>query len=81
MKADRKQIHRVRLRFSMRQLDGRLKKYSTGYTNPDLWVKDSPSPSRKPSHFVWVAFDNGAHETILWGCLQRQTNVGTWSDK
>jgi hypothetical protein len=81
MKADRTQINRVRLRFSMRQLDGRLRINSTGYTNPTLWVADSPTPHKKPNQFVWVAFDNGAHEKILWGCLQRQNNAGKWSDK
>jgi hypothetical protein len=81
MRADRKQIHRVKLRFSMRQLDARLKKDSTGYTNPKLWIKESPLPDKSPGQFVWVAFDNGAHATILWGCLQRQNEFGEWVDE
>ena len=81
MKVNREYIERDRLRFSMKQLDYRLKKNSTGYTNPKLWVQESPIEGKTPAQFIWVAFDNGAHERILWGCLQRlDGKTGKWVD-
>tara|TARA_R100000008_G_scaffold22781_1_gene12105 strand:- start:533 stop:781 length:249 start_codon:yes stop_codon:yes gene_type:complete len=81
MKVNRQDMERVRLRFSMKQLDHRLKVGSTGYTNPKLWVKESPIEGKVPAQFVWVAFDNGAHERILWGVLQRlDGKTGEWVD-
>jgi len=81
MKADREKPHRVRLRYSMKQLDYRLKANSTGYTNPYLWINESPLKNKAPAQFVWVAFDCGAHEKLLWGCLQRQDSFGEWVDE
>ena len=81
MKVNREYIERVRLRFSMKQLESKLKKHSTGYTNPKLWVKESPVEDKTPNQFVWVAFDNGADERLLWGVLQRlDGKTGKWVD-
>ena len=80
MKSDRSTIHRVKLRFAMKQLDRRLKAGSTGYTNPEIFIKESPVKGRYAGEFVWVAFDNGAHEPILWGCLLRQNYFGDWDE-
>lgn len=78
MKVNRKDIERVRLRHSMYQIDMRLRIQSTGYTNPRIWIKDSPIKGKDPKQFVWVAFDNGAHEPILWGNLERLDKNGKW---
>tara|TARA_R110000751_G_scaffold79711_1_gene160644 strand:+ start:304 stop:549 length:246 start_codon:yes stop_codon:yes gene_type:complete len=80
MKADREDIARVRIRHSMYQIDMRLRKESTGYTNPYLKVIKSPIVGKQPGQFVWVAFDNGAHEILLWGNLERQDNNGKWQE-
>lgn len=80
MKADREDITRVRLRHSMYQIDKRLRQNSTGYTNPKLKVTESPIEGKQPGQFVWVAFDNGAHEILLWGNLERQDNFGKWQE-
>ena len=52
----------------------------TGYTNPKLKVTESPIEGKQPGQFVWVAFDNGAHEMLLWGNLERQDNFGEWKE-
>lgn len=71
-------IERVRLRNSMYQIDMRLRAKSTGYTNPKLWIDKSPIEGKSPKQFVWVAFDNGAHEPMLWGNLERLDKSGKW---
>ena len=80
MKADREGVTRVRLRNSMYQMDRRLRAKSTGYTNPKLKVVNSPIKGKQPGQFVWVAFDNGAHEMLLWGNLERQDSFGKWQE-
>ena len=78
MKANREDIERVRLHNSMYQIDMRLRAKSTGYTNPKLWIDKSPIEGKSPKQFVWVAFDNGAHEPMLWGNLERLDKSGKW---
>ena len=80
MKANRQDITRVRLRHAMYQIDMRLRQNSTGYTNPKLNVGKSPIEGKKPGQFVWVAFDNGAHEIMLWGNLERLDTNGKWQE-
>jgi len=78
MKVNRKDIERVRLRNSMYQIDMRLRIKSTGYTNPKIWISNSPIKGKDPKQFVWVAFDNGAHEPMLWSNLERLDKSGKW---
>jgi hypothetical protein len=78
MKVNREYIERVRIKRSLYQLDKRLREHSTGYTNPKLWVETAPIAGKEPAQFVWVAFNNGAHERILWGNLERLDESGKW---
>jgi hypothetical protein len=78
MRRDWKNINRVKLNIDLTRIHAKCVKGSTGYTDPNIRVTESPIKDRPPDNFIWVVFDNGAMLKVLWGCLEQQMLDGSW---